>query len=191
VNGVTTLLEQAISYAGLSVLDVTPALLPRPTPCREWSLEMLLTHAVESLAALHDAAVTGQVALIPAAPDPGPAADPGWAFRDRAARLLAARAAADGRHQVLTIGDLPLPAIALECAGATEIAVHGWDISQACGRYRPIPDALAASLLAVAPLLIPETGRGSLFGPPVSATAQAGPGDQLVAYLGRKPFGSG
>jgi uncharacterized protein (TIGR03086 family) len=191
MNRATTLLDQAISYAGLSVLDVTPALLPRPTPCRDWSLEMLLRHAIESLAALHDATVTGQVALIPAPPDPGPAADPARAFRDRAARLLAARAATDGSRQELCIGDLPLPAVALECAGATEIAVHGWDISQACGRHRPIPDALAASLLAVAPLLIPETGRGPLFGPPVSAAAQAGPGERLVAYLGRKPFGPG
>jgi hypothetical protein len=51
--------------------------------------------------------------------------------------------------------------------------VHGWDISQACGQHRLIPDALAASLLAIAPLLIPETGRHPLFGPPVMTAAQA------------------
>jgi uncharacterized protein (TIGR03086 family) len=184
---VTTLLEQAISYAGRSVLDVTPTLLPRPTPCRGWNLDMLLRHASESLAALHDGTVTGHVALTSATPDRDPAADPVRTFCDRAVRLLAARASADRRHQVLDIGDLPLPAIAMECAGAIEIAVHGWDISQACGHNLPIPDALAASLLAVAPLLIAETGRRPLFSPPVSATAGAGPGDRLVAYLGRKP----
>jgi uncharacterized protein (TIGR03086 family) len=187
VNGATMLLEQAISYAGRSVLDVTPALLPRPTPCRGWNLDMLLRHASESLAALHEATVTGHVALIPAAPDLDLAADPARTFRDRAGRFLAARAAAGCRHQVLDIGDLPLPAIAIECAGAIEITVHGWDISQACGQRRPIPDALAVSLLAIAPLLIPETGRHPLFSPPVTATARAGPGDRLVAYLGRKP----
>ena len=187
MNGVTTLLEQAISYAGLSVLEVTPALLPRPTPCRGWNLDMLLRHASESLAALHDGTVTGHVALIPAAPDRGPAADPARTFRDRAGRLLAAQATTGRRRQVLDIGDLPLPAIAIDCAGAIEIAVHGWDISQACGQNRPIPDALAATLLAIAPLLIPQTGRHPLFGPPVTAAAQAGPGDRLVAYLGRKP----
>lgn len=187
MNGGTILLEQAISYAGRSVLDVTPALLPRSTPCRGWNLDMLLTHVGESLAALYDATVTGHVALIPATPDRDPAADPARIFRDRAGRLLAARAIADCRHQVLDIGDLRLPAIAMECAGAIEIAVHGWDISQACGQRRPIPDALAASLLAIAPLLIPETGRHPLFSPPVTATAQACPGDRLVAFLGRKP----
>lgn len=183
----TTLLEQAISYAGRSVLDVTPALLPRPTPCRGWNLGMLLRHASESLAALHDGTVTGHVALTSATPDRDLAADPAWTFCDRAVRLLAARATAGRRHQVLDIGDLPLPAIAMECAGAIEIAVHGWDISQACGDNRPIPDALAASLLAIAPLLIPETGRRPLFSPPVTAAARAGLGDRLVAYLGRNP----
>ena len=179
--------DQAISYAVRSVLDVTPALLPRPTPCRGWNLDMLLRHASESLAALHDATVTGHVALIPTAPDRSPAADPVRIFRDRVAQLLSARTATGCQHQVLDIGDLPLPAIAIECAGAIEIAVHGWDISQACGQHRPIPDPLAATLLAIAPLLIPETGRHPLFSPPVRPTAQASPGDQLVAYLGRKP----
>jgi uncharacterized protein (TIGR03086 family) len=188
VNGATKLLEQAIAYAARSTLDVTPALLPHPTPCRGWTLDMLLRHCSESLAALHDAIVTGRVALIPAPPDRDPVADPARTFRDRAVRLLlAARATADRGCQAVDVGDLALPAIAIEYAGAIEVAVHGWDISQACGRPTPIPDALAASLLAIAPLLIPESGRRPLFSPPVTAPAQAGPGDRLVAYLGRKP----
>jgi uncharacterized protein (TIGR03086 family) len=187
MNSRTRLLEQAISYASRSVLDVTPALLPRPTPCRGWTLDMLLRHASESLTALHHGTVTGHVALIPPAPDRDPPADPARIFQDRASRLLAAQATAGGRHQVLDIGDLPLPAIALECAGAIEITVHGWDISQACGQRRPIPHALAASLLAIAPLLVPDTGRHPLFSPPVKTTAQASPGERLVAFLGREP----
>ena len=187
MNGSTGLLERALSYAQRSALDVTPALLPRPTPCLGWDLDMLLRHVSESLAALHDGTATGHVALIPAAPDCAALADPVRAFRDRAGRLLAAQATAGGRGQSLGIGDLRLPAIAMECAGAIEIAVHGWDISRACGLHRPIPDALAADLLAVAPLLIPVTGRHPLFGPPVTPAAQAGPGDRLVAYLGRAP----
>jgi uncharacterized protein (TIGR03086 family) len=187
----TGLLERAINYAARSVADVTPPLLTRPTPCRGWNLDMLLRHASESLSALHDGTVTGHIALISAAPDSGPAADPVQAFRDRAARLLAAQATAGGRGQALDIGDLPLPAIAMEYAGAIEIAVHGWDVSQACGQHRPIPDALAASLLAVAPLLIPQTGRHPLFSPPVTPPDRASPGDRLIAYLGREPSTSG
>jgi hypothetical protein len=77
------------------------------------------------------------------------------------------------RRQVLDIGDLSLPAIAMESTGAIEIAVHGWDISQASGQNRPIPDALATTLLPIAPLLIPETGRHLLFSPPVTADGRA------------------
>lgn len=185
MNPRTGLLERAIIYATRSALDVTPALLPRPTPCRGWNLDLLLRHASESLTALHDGTVTSHIALIPGTPDA--AADPAQTFRDRAGRLLAAHAAAGARSQAVDIGDLPLPAIAMECAGAIEIAVHGWDIAQACGQHRPIPDALAASLLAIAPLLIPQAGRHPLFSPPVTPPAQASPGDRLIAYLGRTP----
>jgi len=190
MNVRTSLLDQAISYAARSVLDVTPALLPGPTPCRGWDLGMLLSHASESLAALHDGTVTGHVGLIPAAPECGPAADPARIFQNEASRLLAVRVTIGRRYQVLDIGDLPLPAVAMECAGAIEIAVHGWDISQACGQHRPVPDSLAATLLAIAPLLIPETGRHPLFSPPVTPPAQASAGDRLVAFLGRKPLAS-
>jgi uncharacterized protein (TIGR03086 family) len=187
MNPGPSLLDQAISYATRSVIDVTPAFLPRPTPCRAWNLDKLLRHASESLAALHDGTVTGHIGLIPGLPDRNLAADPARTFRHQAGRLLAARATVGHARQVLDIGDLALPAVAMECIGAIEIAVHGWDISQACGRRRPIPDELAGTLLAIAPLLIPETGRHPLFGPPVTPMTQATPGDQLVAFLGRDP----
>ena len=180
----TILLRQAIGYALPSVLGVTPALLGRPTPCRDWNLDMLLRHARESLVALHEGAATGQVALLPGAPSSTAATDPAAVFADRVEGLLAAGRA---RHPVLGIGDLPLPAITVECAGAIEIAVHGWDIAAACGQRRPIPDALAIGLLAIAPLLVPEAGREPQFGPPVRQTAGDSPGDCLVAFLGREP----
>src|SRR5439155_23133409 len=107
MNGATTLLQQAISYAARSALDVTPALLPRPTPCQGWNLDMLLRHASESLAALHDAIVTGYVALIPAAPDRDPAADTARALRDRACRPLASRSTAGCTRHVRHICDPP------------------------------------------------------------------------------------
>ena len=184
MNSGTTLLERAVSYATRSVLDVTPADLQCPTPCHGWNLDMLLRHASESLAALHDATATGHVALIPGS-ECG-LFDPVQAFRNQAGRLLAARAVSRPRQEV-EVGDLSLPGIAVECAGAIEIAVHGWDISQACDQCRPIPESLAASLLVIVPLLIPVTGRHPLFSPPVQTDPQASLGDQLVAFLGRNP----
>jgi uncharacterized protein (TIGR03086 family) len=186
MTGGSGLLERAITYAVSAVSDVTPVLLPRPTPCRGWNLETLLRHACESLTALHSGLVTGSVGLIPAPSAPGLATDPAAVFRDRVNQLHAAQAFAGHRRRAFDVAGRPLPAIAMECVGALEMAIHGWDISQACGRRRPLPDTLAIDLLAVAPLLIPETGRRPLFSAPVTTTAQASPGDQLVAFLGRE-----
>src|SRR5207342_1411872 len=92
---------------------------------------------------------------------------------------------ASRQRRVIDIAGCPLPVGALEGAGALEVAVHGWDISQACGQRRPIPPALAVDLLAIAPLLVPETGRHPLFAAPVTVTPRADPSDQLAAFLGR------
>jgi hypothetical protein len=70
--------------------------------------------------------------------------------------------------------------------GALEVTMHGWDISRACGPARPIPAPLAADLLVVAPGLV-SGGREPLFAPPVPVAPELGPGDQLVAFLGRNP----
>jgi uncharacterized protein (TIGR03086 family) len=72
-------------------------------------------------------------------------------------------------------------------AGAIEIAVHGWDISAACGAHQPVPPRLAAALLPLAPLLIPRASRPGLFADPVPVPETACPGDRLVAFLGRRP----
>jgi uncharacterized protein (TIGR03086 family) len=186
VTGGSALLDHAIGYALGAVSDVTPALYPRPTPCRGWNLEMLLRHVCESLTTLHSGIVTGHAGLIPAPGDPSLAMDPTLVLRARADQVRTARTAITGRHRV-EIAGRPLPAVAVECAGALEIAIHGWDVSQACGYGRPIPDPLAAGLLAVAPLLIPETGRRPLFDAPFRTAVQAALSDQLVAFLVRRP----
>ncbi len=180
MNHGTGLLDQAVSYAVDTVGGVTPALLTRPTPCRGWSLETLLRHAYQSLTTIQEGVATGR--LGPSAD--APPADLARAFADRAHRLLAAQAVA---CRDVEVADLALPAITVQCVGALEIAVHGWDISQACGQCRPIPATLALGLLAVAPLLVPEAGRRGLFNPPITVPAEADLSDQLVAFLGRPP----
>jgi uncharacterized protein (TIGR03086 family) len=75
----------------------------------------------------------------------------------------------------------------MAAVAALEIAVHGWDISQACGQRQPIPRALATALLEIALVLVPSTGRQSLFAAPVTVPATAAPSDRLAAFLGRTP----
>jgi hypothetical protein len=94
---------------------------------------------------------------------------------------------AGGPPEVITIADRCMPSGMMAAAGAIEIAVHGWDMSRACGQRRPIPGPLAAELLEMARLLVPTTGRHPLFAAPVAVAPMAGPSDQLAAFLGRAP----
>ncbi len=181
------LLEPSISYALGAVLAVTPQLLSRPTPCRGWDLRMLLRHTSESLAAIGEGIEAGHVGLDPAAEDDDLAADPARAFRDRACQLLEAWTSPGHQRQVIEIAGCPLAASIMAATAALEIAVHGWDISRACGQRQPIPRALATSLLVIAPALVPRTSRHPLFAAPVTMPATAGPSDQLAAFLGRTP----
>ncbi len=180
------LLELSISYALGAAWAVTPELLPRPTPCRGWDLRMLLRHACESLTALGQGIETGRVGLEPAE-DGDLAADPARAFRDHAGQLLDAWTSPGHQRQVIEIAGCPLAAGDMAAAAALEVAVHGWDISRACGPGQPIPRPLATSLLAIAPVLVPRAGRHPLFAAPVTMPATAGPSDQLAAFLGRAP----
>ncbi len=181
------LLEPSISYALGVALAVTPELLSRPTPCGKWDLRMLLRHACESLAAFGEGIEAGRVGLDPAAEDGDLAADPGRAFRRRAGQLLDAWTGPGRQRQVIDIAGCPLASGALAAAAALEVAVHGWDISRACGQRQPIPRVLAVDLLAIAPVLVPRTGRHPLFAAPVTVAAAAGPSDRLAAFLGRSP----
>lgn len=179
------LLESALSYALAGAGMATPQLLPCPTPCLGWDLGTLLDHLADSIGVFREAIDTGGVGVSPA-PGP-PAPDPVARLRGQAVGLLAACAASGPAERRVTIGDRELAASMVVVTGAIEIAVHGWDISAACGASRPVPAGLAAVLLPIAPLLITPGTRPGLFADPVRLPGPAGPGDQLVAFLGRRP----
>ncbi|TYK49409.1 TIGR03086 family metal-binding protein [Actinomadura decatromicini] len=176
-------LERAIGFALTSVQGVTPGMMARPTPCELWDLEALLLHLRDSLAALHEGMSTGQVAM---EPDPSVLLDddPVSAVRVRAVRLLRA----SGAPERVDVGDRHVAGELMEAAGAIEVAVHGWDIEQASGRRKPIPEPLAGELLRVCPIVVPEEVRRPLFADPVEPAPGASPGDRLVAFLGRRPL---
>jgi uncharacterized protein (TIGR03086 family) len=186
--GGVAVLERAIAYALGSLAMVTPDALGAPTPCRHWDLHDLLEHLHDSMAALQEAVAVGRVVTCP---DPATAAGAkGEAVivlvRDRAACLLGTWANAGGAPTV-RIDDEPVTAPLVAGAGAIEVAVHGWDIGQACGRPRPIPGELADELLDLSMLLVRERDRPGRFAPPVPVPADAPSSDRLLAFLGRRP----
>ncbi len=191
LTGATGLLEQAVGYALATTALATPRLLPQDTPCTGWDLRTLVLHVGDSLGVLTEAMHAGQVSPGPA-PDGEPTteADPVSCLRRQARDLLRA-CAASAEERLVAIADRELTASMVTAAGAIEIAVHGWDISAACGGRRPVPPGLAAALLPLAPLLIPRASRAGLFADPVPVPEAACPGDRLVAFLGRRPRPSG
>ena len=181
------LLGHAVSYALASAGQATPQLLPLPTPCDAWDLRTLLLHVSDSLAVLSEAMRAHHIALAPPPCDePSADADPLTRLRRQARDLLGA-CAAGAEERLVAIADRELTTSMVAAAGAIEIAVHGWDISVACGIRRPIPPDLAAELLPLAPLLIPRATRAGLFADPIPAPESAGPSDRLIAFLGRRP----
>jgi len=193
-SGASGLLAGAISYTlGVCAL-VAPGEMALPTPCTDWDLGTLLGHLADSMADLEVAIRTGHLDLEPprdlvvtGAAVTGPAGDdPVEVLRDRAAQLLCASYGDVGPERFVAVGGLPMPAGLVACAGAVEIAVHGWDVSAASGGARSIPAGLAARLLRLCPLLV--AGREGLFAVPVEVPAQASPSDQLIGYLGRRPL---
>jgi len=194
-SGAVALLAGAIRYALGACAHLAPGEMALPTPCAEWDLTALLAHLAASMADVESAIRTGRLDLEPtprpaSAPQDGPVSgDPADVLRDRAANLLVACYDHHGRQRLVLVGGVPLAAGIVACAGAVEIAVHGWDVSAARGRGDPIPPGLATRMLGLCPLLV--TGREGLFAAPVEVSAGASPGDRLIAYLGRVPRSPG
>jgi uncharacterized protein (TIGR03086 family) len=182
------LLESVVSYALATASRATPQLLSRPTPCAAWDLGMLLDHVSDSIEVVNEAIAAGQVRSGRAPGRNGRGSDPISRVRRQANRLLYTCEATGTDDRLVTIADRELTARCVAVTGAIEIAVHGWDISAACGAHEPVPARLAAVLLPIAPLLIPAGVRPGLFADPVRLAVSACPGDQLVAFLGRTPI---
>ena len=178
------LLERAINYTLGSLLLVKPGAMGNPTPCAVWDLRTLLAHMNDSLLALHQAADVGLVDLD--AFEEAGTADPVTTLRNRACQLLGAWIAA-GDQRMVSVAGVPLTAGIVGGTGAIEVAVHGWDVARACGRDRPVPSSLAEELLDLSPLFVSAADRPGRFAPPVDMPPLAGPGDRLVAFLGRRP----
>ena len=184
------LLERSLGYTLGSLLLVRPQHLHRPTPCAAWDLAALLAHMNDSLLTLHEATVGGHVALNPPRrghDDPPLAVPAATALRNRACRLLGDWNRMTPAEDLVSVAGKPMSAGMVAAAGAVEVAVHGWDVAQACGRPRPIPWPLAEELLELAPLFVSAADREHRFGPPVPTAPYTEAGDRLVAYLGRTP----
>jgi hypothetical protein len=90
------------------------------------------------------------------------------------------------RDDAVMVGDRRLSSSLLACAGALEVAVHGWDVSQATGARDPIPAALARDLLPWVDVLVTDADRPDRFDFPLDGPS-IGPSSRLLMLLGREP----
>ncbi|WP_235734593.1 TIGR03086 family metal-binding protein [Nocardioides alcanivorans] len=173
------LLERAVGFTRQALYDATSTPLSAPTPCPAWQLGDLLEHMADGLEAFTEAS-SGFVSL--EAPDLG--TNRLDALRGKACALLSAWSAPTA-HTVL-VHDQALHVEVLLRVAAVEITVHGWDVSRAAGTRQQVPDALAHDLLPAAHLLLESADRPGLFAPALEPSYDAGPGERLLARLGRR-----
>lgn len=181
------LLERAVGYTRGSLQLAVGADLDAATPCDRWTLLDLLEHMNDALAAFTEAAEIGYVDLVPVRRTD----DPGAQLVDRLKGRACALVGAWTRHGEgdVGVGDRVLRSDLAAAAGSLEIAVHGWDVAQACGVDRPLPPALALDLLDVVPLLVPGTGQDDhprRFAERIDVPLHARPSTRLLAAVGRR-----
>jgi uncharacterized protein (TIGR03086 family) len=172
------LLDRALAYTRLTLNDVTEADLSRRTPCERWDLGQLLAHMEDALDAFAEGA-QGRVDLDDRVPATVRVAN----LQHKACALLEAWTRDTPEHVRIGEHSLDTPVVVL--AAALEITVHGWDVGQAVGSGRPIPDDLARRLLPVAEALVADDDRGDLFGTPRPVSGDSSEGIRLLGFLGR------
>jgi uncharacterized protein (TIGR03086 family) len=189
------LLDAAVRYALSAVGHAASQRMTLVTPCDGWDLGALLVHLGDSFDALTDGLAARSVVPVccgAEASTGAPSAPQGdgqlvTELAGRAAGLLWACAEVRSDRELVAVGDRRLTTGMVAITGAIEVAVHGWDISVACGDRSPVPGRLAAELLPYAALLVPRHTRPGLFADPVPVPRRACAGDRLVAFLGRRP----
>src|SRR4051812_36443334 len=185
--GSVRLLNYAIRYASQSVDAVVPGTESLPTPCEGWDLRALLLHLNQSIDELRRTVALEHVDVEPGRISTTQAAA---TFRSHARLLLQSCIEGGVVGRSVVVGDQSLASAWVVITAAAEIAVHGWDISVACGKATSIPDPLALGLLSLLQLVVTDATRQPLFGPQVPVSPLASGSDQLVAFLGRHPVPS-
>ena len=177
-------LDSAVTWTHSCLQLARTSDLTAPTPCRDWDLGQLLAHMEDALEALGEAAALGRVRVS----DLGQRPDPGRTIDRIVQRACATRAA--WLHRLTSapvgVGDLSLGRDTLAMVGALEITVHGWDVAQAVGSNRRIPEDLAVRLYDAALAVVTPDERGTRFAEAVLVSADAPISTRLLAHLGRR-----
>jgi uncharacterized protein (TIGR03086 family) len=175
-------LYRAATARALAVADaVDDTQLGAPTPCSEWTVQLLIDHLVGGTEYLL-AAVDGRQPNPPTGTTP---AD----YRRGVAQVLEAllRPAALQRTCVSPLGFEWTVSQAV--AGTfMDVLIHTWDLARATGQDERLDADLVEACTAMFLPDMPKRGReAGIIGPEVTVDAHASPQDRLLAALGRRP----
>ncbi len=178
-------LAQTFDHATKVVAGIADDQLGLATPCREWDVRHLLSHAMGVVVNMGNGASCEE--LLPDVNTYALRDDRAAQFRAEADRTLAAWTTR-GLAGEVNIGAGPMPAEAGIGINLLDTATHSWDISRATGQGEELPDDLATFVLALARGFVSDQIRSFAgFDPEVPVPAEASPTAQLAAFLGRKP----
>ena len=169
--------EQALVVVHNVVETIGPDDHHRPTPCRDWDVEALAEHLIDTISRL------GAAAGIPIAAPNGDSID-------QRVQQVTQPILAGWRRRGLTddvvFSGRTLPAHLALGILSLELVVHGWDFAVALHRPFHFSDA---HVLGLAQQTLTTDSRATAgFDPPVLVPATAGALDQLIAFTGRDPL---
>lgn len=179
--------RRALLNTGRIVVGVRPEDLPKPTPCKDWDVRLLLNHIIGGNKMVAQVARGGRVDASGVMED-HTFPDPGSNYLASADELLAvwAEPGALERGVHMPFGDIP--GSAAVSIHFLDIVVHGWDLARATGQDTTIEPDLAAEALDISHgLLSPELRATGVFGPEVPVSDDHPLHDRLVAFMGRRP----
>jgi uncharacterized protein (TIGR03086 family) len=171
--------EQALAVVHEVVQPISTDDLHRPTPCRDWDVETLAQHLVDTISRLGAAA------------DIEPTVPTGDSI-DQCIQQVTQPILAGWRRRGFTddvvFSGRTLPAHLALGILCLELVVHGWDFAVALHRPIHVSYAHAADILGLARQTLNAQSRATAgFDPPVPVAADASPLDQLVGFTGRDP----
>lgn len=177
------LLSEAFDHASVIVEQVSDDQLHNPTICG-WDVASLLNHMVGGNR-YFAASARGETPDRALFHEDSLGEDPAEAYRRTAKESMAAWSRPGAVDGALASG---APAAFLWGIQLIEVLGHGWDLAEATGQSRDIPEYLVEPALEIARNLPPEQIRSeAVFGPEREAPAGASAGDRFAAYLGRMP----
>jgi uncharacterized protein (TIGR03086 family) len=184
---VLTVLNDCLNWVDGVVAEIGEEHRDSPTPCPEFTVDLLVAHVVDGLA-WYGGLPAGGSADPRAVHGPDPR-EVGYREAFRTARETVRR---NWTPERLT-DTFPMPSGDYTGAGITEFQIveflgHGWDLAVATGQPTDVDPDLAETALRVAKGLGEDVLRSpGMMADPVAVAPDAPAIDRFVAYLGRRP----